>query len=82
MDDALPHHLTLDGQYILYVGCKACGHEGTVPGDAVKGLWGDALWSRLRCSACGVKGRVGTSMAFATSGDQEPGGGAPFLASF
>jgi hypothetical protein len=54
----------MDGHHILYVECKIL-REGPVPGDAVKGLWGEALWSRLRCSACGVKGRVETRLAFA-----------------
>jgi hypothetical protein len=27
----------MDGHHILYVECEACGHEGTAPGDAVKG---------------------------------------------
>jgi hypothetical protein len=54
----------MEGHHILYVECLACGHEGTVPGDTVKGLWGKALWSRLRCSVCGVKGRVDTRLAW------------------
>ena len=54
----------MDGRHILYVECRACGHEGTVHGNVVKGLWGNALWSRLRCSACGAKGRVETRLAW------------------
>lgn len=50
-----------EGQHILTVWCRSCGHRAEMP--EPEG-YGPALKRRLRCSACGVIGRAETIVSW------------------